>query len=92
MPCSLREIGRTRADRWVLGVLTCILLLPVALFGVVAYLSQNQNAALDNCLWNRPPGATGAQVERKGAFPPRYECRYDEYDEKEAPGPSRLPR
>jgi hypothetical protein len=92
MPRSLRERGRTRARRWVLGLLVAILLLPVALFGVVAYLSQSQEAALDDCLWNRPPGATGAEVERNGIFPPRYECRYDEYYENDSPGPSRRPR
>ena len=75
-----------------LGVLISILLLPVALFGVGAYLSQSQEAALDNCLWNGPPGVTGAEVVRKGIFPPRYACRYDEYDENDSPGPSRRPR
>ena len=87
MPRSLHA----RAGRWVLGVLIGVLLLSVALFGAVAYLSQSQSAALDNCLWNRPPGATGAEVVRKGVFPPRYGCRYDDFYENDSPGPSRRP-
>jgi hypothetical protein len=86
---------RTRAGRWVLRALIGALLLSVALFVVVAYLSQSRSAALDECLWNHSPGATGAgidwsaRIEWTGGFPPRYECRYDEYD---SPGPSRMPR
>ena len=80
MARSLREMRRTRAGRWVLRALIGALLVPVALFVVGAYLSQSQNAALDECLWNHPPGASGASIERTRAFPPRYECRYDEYD------------
>ena len=93
MARSLREMRRTRAGRWVLRALIGALLLPVALFVVGAYLSQSQSAALDECLWSLRPGGTAiewsARIERTRAFPPRYECRYDEYD---SPGPSRRPR
>jgi hypothetical protein len=63
------------------------LLVPVALFAVVAYLSQSRSAALDECLWNHPPGASGASIERTGSFPPRYECRYDYDSPVPSPGP-----